>query len=174
MSQRDILREAVAAIEMRSDRPRAVFDCNVLLQAVLANGPAFRCLLLVESNPVELVISPATLAEIRDVLTRPKLVRKYPQLEATRVRIFLDGLTRKASLIESVPHRIDLPRDPKDEPYLDLAAAANADYLVTRDKDLLVLQREPSAEADLLRTLCPNLRILEPQEFLAEINAASA
>lgn len=38
-------------------------------------------------------------------------------------------------------------RDPKDEPYVNLALAAGAKYLVTRDKDLLDLMSEGVSQA---------------------------
>ena len=157
---------------MTSDVPRTIFDCNVLLQAFLSKGPAFHCLELVDMRQVELVLSPVVLEEVRDVFTRPALVRKYPQLSAERVSAFLALLTRRARTIESVPHRVDFPRDPKDEPYLDLACASNAAYLLTRDQDLLSLPHDTSAEADMVRRLCPNLRVLDPVAFLTVIRAA--
>ncbi len=45
-------------------------------------------------------------------------------------------------------------RDPKDNKFLELAVAGNADCIVTGDKDLLVL--------DPFR----NIRIITPKEFL--------
>lgn len=153
---------------MRRGVPRVIFDCNVLLQALLHEGPAFRCLERVESEQIELLVSPATLEEAREVFARPALIRKFPQLTPERVSAFLNLLVRKATLLEDVPHVADLPRDSKDEPYLDLAAAGRAAYLVTRDKDLLSLPQERSPEADAIRRLCPDLRIMDPQAFLRE------
>ena len=43
------------------------------------------------------------------------------------------------------------PRDPKDEPYVNLAVAAAADYVVTRDKDLLDLMTGHTDEAKAFR-----------------------
>jgi predicted nucleic acid-binding protein len=57
-----------------------------------------------------------------------------------------------------------LPRDPKDAPYVDLAVASNAGYLVSRDKDLLELMQD-----EAFRRRFPNLKILEPVSFLREI-----
>lgn len=53
---------------------------------------------------------------------------------------------------------ITLARDPKDEPYLNLAAHSQADYLVSRDRDLL--------EADAIAKKMPTLRIVDPVAFL--------
>ena len=61
--------------------PRAVFDCMVLLQAAArATGPAAACLRAVRAGRLELFLSPDILSEVRDVLTRPKTLRKFPAL----------------------------------------------------------------------------------------------
>jgi hypothetical protein len=50
-------------------RPRAVFDCNTLVQAVaFDDGPAAECVRLAESGLFELFASKPTLAELRRVL----------------------------------------------------------------------------------------------------------
>ncbi len=57
--------------------PRVVYDCMVFVQA-LANdaGPAAACFALAREGRVELCLSRAVLAEVRDVLDRPKLRKK--------------------------------------------------------------------------------------------------
>lgn len=58
--------------------PVTVFDCGIFLQGLLSNfGPAVRCLELVEENRIRLVISEEILAEIKDVLSRPRLLQSY-------------------------------------------------------------------------------------------------
>ena len=60
-----------------------------------------------------------------------------------------------------MPSLFSLPRDPDDEPYLNLAIAAGADYLVTWDKDLLDLMQDASFRAQY-----PRLTILNPVALL--------
>ena len=73
-----------------------------------------------------------------------------------------------------MPHVLTWARDAKDTPYLNLAVAGEADYLVTRDKDLLSLNADHSAEGKRFRQLSRNrVRILPPTEFLQEIRSAS-
>ena len=55
--------------------------------------------------------------------------------------------------VGSPPSAPDFPRDPKDAPFLAAALAAEADFLITGDKDLL-------AAKDLVAT-----RIVTPAEF---------
>ena len=49
-------------------RPRAVFDCNILIQSVAFEmGPAAACMRLVETGGIDLFISRVTMAELRRV-----------------------------------------------------------------------------------------------------------
>ena len=57
-----------------------------------------------------------------------------------------------------------LARDPKDEPYVDLAAATRARYLVTRDKDLLDLMDDAA-----FRQQFPGLTVIDPATLLREL-----
>ena len=68
---------------------------------------------------------------------------------------------------------MDYPRDPKDEPYIGLAATAKADYLVSRDKDLLSLMTGHSAAAKEFRRRTHPLRVLDPVDFLEALRQQS-
>ena len=50
---------------------------------------------------------------------------------------FIARIERIAVRVNEVGTRITLARDPKDEPYLNLAAHRQVDYLESRDRDLL-------------------------------------
>jgi predicted nucleic acid-binding protein len=101
------------------------------------------------------------MAEVQKVLSRPSLQAKFSRLTPERVQQFLDRVQSKATEMTEVPKHLSLPRDPMDEPYLNLALAADAPYLVSRDHDLLDLMND----ADF-RTRFPNLTILDPVAFL--------
>ncbi len=58
-----------------------------------------------------------------------------------------------------VPPVFRLVRDPGDDPYINLAIAGEADFLVTRDRDLLQLAMENDAQGQELRRLRPRLGI---------------
>src|SRR5229473_3508330 len=118
----------------------SVFDCVVLLQAA-ANpaGPAGACLAFVESGDVKLFLSAAILEEARDVFMRPATRKRFPKLTEEKVDRFLLKVATLANFVHDVPAVTQLPRDPDDEPYLNLAIAAQAAFLVSRDKDLLDL-----------------------------------
>ena len=153
-----------------SNRPRCVFDCVVLLQAVVSRrGPAFALLTLVESGRLELLICREGIAELRDVLLRPAVRQKFPMLTAELADDFLLHLEKIATMIDSVPPLFQLARDPDDEVYLNLALAGKAQYLVTRDRDLLDLARETSSEGRALRQDYPDLKVVGPIALLREL-----
>jgi putative PIN family toxin of toxin-antitoxin system len=125
---------------------------------------------LVSQARVTLCLSPEVLAEIRDVLTRPKLRKKYPALIDEAIDAFLAQQLRAAKWFADVPEHYVLARDPKDSKYLNLAITAAAPYLVTTDLDLLDLMQPGSAE-DFCSKF-PGLQILEPKTFEAVIPSA--
>src|SRR5207244_12537270 len=126
-------------------KPRVVFDCMVFLQgAGRPAGPARACFRLVEEDRVTLCLSTPILIEVRDVLTRPKTLRKFPLLSPEWVEAFVQAAESRAVVLPEVPKVFTLERDPKDECYLDLAIAVGAQYLVRRDLDLLDLMLQES------------------------------
>jgi putative PIN family toxin of toxin-antitoxin system len=94
---------------------------------------------LVDSGEVLLCLSPATLAEIQDVLSRPILRQRFPLLASQDSESLLRAIRSKAELLADIPKTIRLPRDPDDEIYLDLAVAANDDFLVTWTRDISLI-----------------------------------
>lgn len=152
------------------ETPSVVFDCMVSLQATASeSGPAFRCLEKFEAQEIELFVSQDILDEVQDVLTRPKLQRKFSLLTDERVSALIERLKRRATLVSRVPKVFKYERDPKDEKYINLAIAAKAQYLVSRDLDLLDLMNETlPAGKDFIQRF-PNLRITNPIAFLREL-----
>jgi len=92
--------------------------------------------------------------------------RRRRHLTADFVSAFLQRLRSIAVVIERAPERFSYARDPDDEPYLNLAVEVGAEYLVSRDNDLLDLQKPDSKPGGDLRQLLPRLAILDPVEFL--------
>ena len=147
-----------------------VFDCNVLLQAAAREAsPSAACLRLAESFFVRLYISPDVLKELADVLNRPKVRARFPALTGDVVEEFLNHLKSTAVTINHIPKRFSYQRDVDDEPYINLAVEAKADYIVSRDKDLLDLMTSYSNECKDFRRRFRPLRVIDPVEFLKEI-----
>lgn len=149
----------------------AVFDCVVYLQAAASpKGVAAACLKLVDDGEVHLLLSDFALAEIRDVLQRPAIRKRFPKISDESVAAFLDQLIHQCQMINPPAEgRTHLLRDPKDEPYLSLAIAGAADFVVSRDKDLLSLANTPE-----LAMVAPALAIVDPNAFLNHVRTVIA
>ena len=104
-----------------SDPVRAVYDCMIFLQAAARPDRVHGTFRLVREGRVTLCVSAAVIDEVRDVLTRPEVRAKFPALTPEHVDAFLSDLLTAADLTDHVPTLFTLPRDPKDEPYLNLA-----------------------------------------------------
>ncbi len=152
--------------------PVVVFDCMTLLQATTSpSGPSAACLRRVEAGELRLVVSPPILAEVRDVLSRPRIRQRNPALDDAAVDAYLGRIATLAPPATDVPHAVTYPRDPKDEPYLDLAVHANAAFLVSFDNDLLDLMTDEGADAAAVKALAPRLTVLTPPDLLRRLRA---
>lgn len=152
--------------------PFVVFDCVTFVQAAMnPAGPSGACLRLAEDGSVRLVVSEDTLRELQDVLARPEIRRKRRSLTDQVVSAFLTTVATVATKHASVPAAFPYARDPKDEPYLHLAIAVQAAYLVSFDSHFLDLMKDDNADGQALRALVPSLVILTPPEFLRAVRA---
>ncbi len=153
-----------------TDKPRVVFDCNVLLQAAAREKSiAAKCLNLAESGLVQICVSREVLAEAEDVLNRPEIRVHFSDLSDEIVGAFLKRLQNLSDLVRSVPKKFSYPRDEDDEPYIDLAVAAGADFIISRDRDLLDLMTGHTEECKEFRRRFRSLRVIEPAEFLKTV-----
>ena len=138
---------------------RVVLDTNILVGYALLGAEVPRRSLAIQRS-VEAVraqgaafVSDATLAELREVLMRPDFERYRPAEERAA---FLAAFAAEAHRVEPAPVE-RLCRDPDDDMFLAVALAADADWLVTVDRQLLSVRR-------VGRT-----RILRPERFLDAI-----
>ena len=87
-----------------------------------------------ETGRISLVTSPAAIEEFVEVIRRSTFRQLVEESDVEA----LEGLLRRAELY--IPTSIvPVCRDPDDDYLLALAAASDADVLVTRDEVLLVL-----------------------------------
>lgn len=113
---------------------RAVIDTNLWISFLFGKKVA-DLLTLIQSGKVELVTDARQIAEIEDVLSRPKIKKIVgPQ----RLAIMLRFIHRKAKLV-TPKRRINACRDPNDDYLLEIAVEAKATFLVSGDDDLLEL-----------------------------------
>jgi putative PIN family toxin of toxin-antitoxin system len=147
-----------------------VYDCMIFLQAVARPSRVHGTMRVLQESRIELCISPDIVAELGDVLNRPELLEKFPELRPTRVRVFFDDILARARMHANVPRVFSLPRDKKDEPYINLAIAADAPFLVTwNDRHLTYLMREDSPEGREFRSRYPQIKIVDPPAFLRSL-----
>lgn len=94
-----------------------------------------RILQLCRAGAVDLVVSHYIVNELARVLPR------FPQFEFNPSEIgdLIDSFRFFAGIVEPVPFTDPDLRDPADQQILATFRAANADYLITGDKDLLAL-----------------------------------
>ena len=127
---------------------RLVLDTNVVLDLFhWANADAVPLMAALENGQVECLADARTLDELQRVMT-------YPQLKLTP-EMAVDRYHRYASRIQLVPcgEAPKLPRcqDRDDQKFLELAARAAADLLVTKDKALLRLRGRTTLGFQILK-----------------------
>lgn len=118
---------------------RIVVDANILISYALAPDSSSAIVQVVEaiwSAPVQLILPDLLIDEIRSTVARkPQLRDRIPAED-------LDELLRELQAV-AVPFHQDqveivaVLRDRKDDVLLDAAIRANADYLISGDRDLL-------------------------------------
>ncbi len=120
---------------------RVVLDTNVLLSGIAypASVPG-KILAAWRHGSVEVLLSDYILDGLRRVL--PRLAHRHG-LSASEIDDLVDALSIQAEVIEPAASSTPDLRDPKDQDVLGTLLAAlqtsAADYLITGDKDLLVL-----------------------------------
>ena len=143
---------------------RVVLDTNIWLDwLVFEDTGIARIRQLQAAGHVEIVIDAVCEAELAEVPPR-KFARR--SLDARGQAAALAQCRRLARRIDAplpAPERARLPqcRDPEDQKFLELACAAEADLLITRDRALLELSRRRRKQVG--RTV--PFRILTPAEF---------
>jgi putative PIN family toxin of toxin-antitoxin system len=131
------------------------------MRIVLDTGVIVSGLLIADSMPrhaidrarrATILFSVATLEELDEVLRRPKFDAYLPK----ELRLeFLAALVRECEEV-TVAERMTICRDPRDDKFLELAAAGRATHVVSGDADLLELHPFQA------------VRIVTPAEFLRE------
>jgi putative PIN family toxin of toxin-antitoxin system len=135
---------------------RVILDTSTLVSAALRTGSVPAQVLLQALRTCEVCASAEMLDELAQVLDRKKFDR-YLDKESRRAFV---ALMRRHLHLFAVQRAdlaaVDPPcRDPRDDKFLALAPASEADALVSSDEDLLVLHP------------WRGIPIMTPAEFLA-------
>ena len=133
---------------------RYVFDTNAIVSAVLLPRSKPRQAFDLAMRNGTVLVSDEVIEEWNDVLRREEF-EKYIT-ETLRVE-FLAALLRDAELVD-ITEQVQECRDPRDDKFLSLAISGKANYLISGDKDLLVL------------TPFRGIPIFAPAEFLEHVD----
>ena len=141
-------------------KPRAVIDTNILIRAVIRPlgtvGPISTRL---RQGAFVIILSEPLFQELIEKLNLPRIGEKY-HIDARAIQTFVAELAANGEMV--VPtRRIEVCRDADDNMVLEAAVAGQANYIVTSDEDLLVL--DPFED----------IRIVTPRVFLGALAESS-
>ncbi len=129
---------------------RVVFDNNVVAGGVGWDGESYLCLAQLAHRRAIAYASEFTLNEARETCARLIQELNFSHNAAARLNWYLSVVR----LVEPAPLGKQRSRDASDDPYLAVALAARANFIVSYDKDLLELKKPFGIE------------IIRPAQFL--------
>ena len=109
-----------------------VFDCGVVMAGIGWRSEPHLCL-STAGRSCRPFITPDILAEYERILKRMEAEKSFKQSPWPLFHWF----TEKCRTVEPSPLGKQRSRDPKDDPYLACALAANARFIISRDPHLL-------------------------------------
>lgn len=137
---------------------RIVVDTNTAVSGLLWQGQPRQVIDLVRARTHALCVSMALLAELAEVIARPKFAQRILAAGIPAAALVQD-YTRLAEIVEPAPLAAPVSRDPDDDVVLATALAARATLIVSGDQDLLVLGSFADVRilnaAEALRLLSP-------------------
>ena len=157
---------------MNDSFPRVVLDTVVFIQALLGGrGHAAGCIQRLKAGRFVLLMSDETIAELQDVPFPPKLRAKYPFITDEAVVAFTAEIESLSVRIPRPPPVLELPRDRKDEPLINLAVAGQADFIVTwNERHLTYLMKRDTPEGEIFCARFPTIAIVTPPAFLTTLD----
>lgn len=119
---------------MARKKSRVILDTNLFI-SFLINRDLCGIDKLLVSGKILLVFSDELLEELISVVERPKFKQWFSENDLVDLLSVLEQFSEHVMVFSD----IKLCRDPKDNFLLNLAVDSKADFLLTGDKDLLVL-----------------------------------
>jgi putative PIN family toxin of toxin-antitoxin system len=133
---------------------KVVIDANVIISAAFGGNPLRAVIQAMDHD--EVYLSQAMERELTEVFS--KLSKKLTKDQIAYLNERMHEFVEMAKKV-SVSTRVVLSRDAKDDHYLALCKEVKADFLVSRDKDLLSISAEALKKNGIV------CQILTPQEF---------
>ncbi len=126
---------------------KIVLDSNLLLSGLAApSSTPGRIISAWDNHSFDIVTCEFQLAEIARVMAYSK-VRKLLQWGEPEIQAFIRQLCLRVEIVDISDIDAQVPTDPDDSPILATLIAANADLLISGDKDLLALREEYCIES---------------------------
>jgi len=114
---------------------KVVFDTNIYISAILYGGKPRYGMELARKELFRLFVSPEILEELEEELTEPPF-----NISKRDIKKILSGIKKYVKIIKPTT-RVNICRDVKDNMLLNCAIDSMSRYLVTGDKDLLVIEK---------------------------------
>lgn len=120
---------------------KIVLDTNVLVSGIIVGkGSSAYILDKLYEGKWQLITSPFLLTEFSEVIIRPHIVRKYPQV-TQNAEALLDFFRANATMVAGNPAKAYVRDDPDDDAVVACALDGQADYIVSGDPHLVSLQQ---------------------------------
>jgi len=130
---------------------RVVLDANVVFAGAGWRGEAHNCLLAMAKRRITVFATEEVLGELRALVAERG--SKFKHAPHNLLTWYYD----RVKLVEPAPLGKQRSRDAKDDPYLACALAAGATIIVSRDDDLLALEKPFG------------IQIVTPRQLLAKL-----
>ena len=133
---------------------RVVIDTSVLIRYLIKPSAAIKELIEMRwlNDEIQMISSPELWTEIEGVLGREYIRELVLPQEG---QVLLEAIALKAKVLSSLGPIPSYSRDPKDDKFVACALAGEATYVITVDRDLLVLGS------------IGGVRMVTPSEFVA-------
>lgn len=127
-------------------KSKLVIDTNLWISWLIGNKRTLLSNLLADETVV-IFSSKVQIHELFEVIERKKFSKHFLNEDLYNFKLFFIDVV----IILDVKVKVKASRDPKDDFLLELAKTANADYLLTGDKDLLVLKKFENTRINTLQ-----------------------
>jgi putative PIN family toxin of toxin-antitoxin system len=132
---------------------RAIIDTSVLIRYLIKPSAAIKELIEERwlGDEAQMVTALDLIAELEGVLKRDYI---QTLIRSEEGQALVDAIAQKADILPPLGPVPAYTRDPKDDKFVACALVGDANYLITEDKDMLVL------------AMVGDVRIVTPYDFL--------
>jgi len=120
---------------MIDTNPRVILDTNLLISRALTPNSLIASAVRMIIDHCQLLASQSTVDELIRVLTRVQTKGYVTEDEVHKLIVSYKEIVEWIPIIDKIVEC----RDPKDDMFLELAVNGEAEYIITGDKDLLVM-----------------------------------